>query len=344
MLDDRKRRILQAVTNDYIETAEPVGSRTIARRYHLGVSPATIRNEMADLEESGYLEQPHTSAGRVPSDKGYRFYVDALMPPHHLTGDERRALAWELEAQRRMVQEVVHHTARLLSMWTRYTAVVVAPRVSTSRFRHIDLIPLDARNVLVVLIADPGFVLNRVVRLPNRIDAQLLGRAAEEMNRSLRGVSLRNIGRTMIGQLRDGLAELGLFEDALGLITQALADGSEQVYLEGTVHIFEQPEFHDVERAKGLLALLEERNLVFSMLSELADGATHVRIGQENPLQEMAGCSLVVAGYRIGGEIVGALGVIGPTRMAYARVLCLVEATAESLGSTLTALARQSPA
>src|SRR5690625_4917303 len=161
MLDERKRRVLHALTDDYIETAEPVGSRNLARKHQLGVSPATVRNEMADLEEAGYLQQPHTSAGRVPSDKGYRYYVDKLMDEWSPGDSERMALQREALALRREMEELIHSAARLLAAATKYASVVAAPRLEASVFRHIEIVPLDEASMLVVVVSEPGFVQHR---------------------------------------------------------------------------------------------------------------------------------------------------------------------------------------
>lgn len=337
-MDQRKRLILQAITDDYIASAEPVGSRTIARKYRLGVSPATIRNEMADLEEAGYLEQPHTSAGRIPSDKGYRFYVDALMDPATPSEAERLRLREEVKMRERAFEEIIHRTARLLSLLTQYTSVVVTPNVSDSECRHLQLIALDENHLLVVLVTEPGFVQNRIIEMSEPISHDEVARLNNVLNEQLRGVSLGDITSTLIASLREEIDESALFQTVLELLTTGLERNSDsRIYLEGTMNIFEHPEFHDVERAKVLLRLLEEREAVFSILSDsIGRGDMTVTIGRENRREEMHECSMVTATYRMGNQVIGSLGLLGPTRMNYARVVGIVHFMAESLSEAIT--------
>src|SRR5690625_5153620 len=194
MLDERKRRVLHALTDEYIDTAEPVGSRNLARKHRLGVSPATVRNEMADLEEAGYLRQPHTSAGRVPSDKGYRFYVDELMNEWSPGRSERIAVRREAEAVRRAMEEIIHDAARLLAAATKYTSVVAAPRLEASVFRHIELVPLEENSVLAVIVSDPGFVQHRIIEVQRAVTAQQAISIARQLNELLFGVRFGAIG------------------------------------------------------------------------------------------------------------------------------------------------------
>lgn len=331
-------RILQAVTDDYIQTAEPVGSRTIARKYDLGVSPATIRNEMSDLEELGYLEQPHTSAGRVPSDKGYRFYVDQLMDPEVFSAEERDRLREEVVATERAMEHMIHRASRLLSLLTKYTAVVSAPRLSVTVIRRLQLTALDERNILVVLVTDPGFVRTHIVEVPNPVDETTLEPLEEWLNRHLVGKSLKELGRGLLAELREEMARTRLYTAVVDLIAETLGGRSEdRVYLDGTLYLFEQPEFKDVERAKNLIGFLEHEENLAAILSELAGSSgTRVSIGRENRQAEIQDCSFVTATYRVGGHVVGAVGLIGPTRLDYARAVAAVELMADSLSDVLT--------
>lgn len=342
-MDRRKMRILQAVTDDYILTAEPVGSRTLARKYKLGVSPATIRNEMADLEESGYLEQPHTSAGRIPSDKGYRFYVDTLMRPMRLTEAERELIRAELLARRRAIEEMIHHTARMLALWTRYTSLVLAPRLSEAAFRHIEFVPLDSHHVLVVLVTGPGMVQDRIVAMTEPVDQDELRQLAHFLNQRLRGVRLRDVGRTLLDELQDEIRDARLYAEAVELLSRGLeGGGSEAVYLDGAVNILEQPEFRDVARARTVLSLMGDQETLIGVLTDLAAGeGVTVTIGRENRREELRECSVVTATYSVGGEVVGAIGVVGPTRMEYSKVLAVVECIAATLSDVLTDLGRR---
>lgn len=342
-MDPRKMRILQAITDDYITTAEPVGSRTIARKYGLGVSPATIRNEMSDLEELGYLEQPHTSAGRVPSDKGYRFYVDVLMDPAEISEETREWLREEMAARSRAMEQMIHRAARILSFLTHYTSVVMAPRTSKTVVRRLHLTPLDEINVLAVVVTEPGFVENHVIELPAPMDEAAVEDLEERLNQLLVGKSLSEMTRGLLSSVREELPSKNLYDETAELLMRSLGSGEEErVYFDGTLHLFEQPEFRDVERAKALLGFLEQEEAFSTLLSELSRrSGTQVTIGQEHPMVEMHECSMVTATYRVGQTVVGTVGVLGPTRMDYAKVVSAVGALADSLSEVLTQMARR---
>lgn len=335
-MDQRKRRVLQAVTDDYIATAEPVGSRTIARKYNLGVSPATIRNEMADLEEAGYLKQPHTSAGRIPSDLGYRYYVDSLMSPTELSAEEQAHLRSQITANLHAIDQVFHTTARLLSLMTQYISIVLTPPMKESACRHVQLIGVDPYHVLVVVVTEPGFVQNRIIEFPEPVDGREITRLNLLLNERLRGVTLRDVTGTLIGELRNQIRESALFNAVMELLEEGL-DSRERVHLEGTTNLFEHPEFHDVERAKVLLQMLENRDVLFDVLSEHSrrSGVT-VTIGEENRIMNMHDCSMVTATYTMNGQVLGSVGLLGPTRMDYARVVAAVEFMANSLSEVLS--------
>ena len=342
VLDERKRRVLQALTDDYIQTAEPVGSRNLARKYNLGVSPATIRNEMADLEEEGYLHQPHTSAGRIPSDKGYRYYVDELMARWEPGPAERSAVYREVVAVRRAMEEMVHEAARLLARSTQYASVVAAPRLEASIFRRLDLVPLDDVRVVAVVVADPGFVQHRIVELKHPVSPAQCDEMAARLNRRLFGVRYGDIKRDLLAGIREETGQPELYDAVADLLTTGLEDRqAEKVYLEGTLNILNQPEFRDIERARSLLAMLEAREILNEVLSLAARGSgTTVIIGQENPVAGLRECSVVSAAYRLGDEVVGAIGVLGPTRMDYSKAVGMVQYVADQLSEALYALMR----
>lgn len=338
MLDERKMRILQAITDDYIMTAEPVGSRTVARRYDLGVSPATIRNEMADLEELGYLQQPHTSAGRIPSDKGYRYYVDVLMDPYPASESEVEQVRREVQARSQAIEDMIYRAARLLSFLSRYTAVVAAPRLSVAEVHHVQLVPMGPERILFIMVARPGFVFNRVVDLKATVPPLQLERLSGFLNRRLRGMTLGSLGPTLFRELREEICDSAVAEATIELLQEALRDDRRDgAYLDGMTNILNQPEFRDVEKAKSLLSFLDDRELLAGLLAETASSrGVKVTIGEEHTHEEMRRCSLVSATYRIGPTVVGTLGIVGPTRMEYARVVTLVELVAENLSETLT--------
>ncbi|HEY8346610.1 MAG TPA: heat-inducible transcriptional repressor HrcA [Symbiobacteriaceae bacterium] len=335
MLDERKSRVLQAIVEDYVATAEPVGSRTIARKYSLGVSPATIRNEMADLEEMGYLEQPHTSAGRIPSDLGYRYYVDCLMETPEVDPADAELIRRTFERKIREVDVLIRETARLLSETTHLTAVVVGPQLSKAHFRELRFIPLDDRRAVLIYITDSGFVENHVVELPVEITMLELERVAEILNQQLRGQPVESLSRTALRIVQDELKRYGaLLEQTLEFLKENLEPGEKRrLYLGGTTNILNQPEFRNVDKLRSLLSVLENDELVAELLeaTEPDSDKPTIQIGEEIKIREMADCSVVSAYYTLGNEVIGRVGIIGPKRMEYGRVVGIMEAVTRQL-------------
>lgn len=336
-MDERKKKILQAIVDSYIRNAEPVGSRSISRSYNLGISPATIRNEMSDLEEKGYLAQPHTSAGRVPSDLGYRFYVDCLMQKGELTEWESDYIRKEYEERQKELEVLIKQTSKLLSQITNYISLVQGPRWQESTFKHLRLIPLEEKSVMVVMITDTGLIRNKVVELQKPLDSMQLEGITWLLNNKLRGASLEKIEK--IGwQEIERTIQIGsnLLEQTMGLFSQALDSPEEKVYLEGTVKILDHPEFRNLEKFKSLMGTLEKSDLLSQVLTENSkEGEVRVTIGEENKHLEMKDCSIVTATYQVGGKTFGTIGVLGPTRMDYGKVVSVVEVVAKALGEIL---------
>ncbi|HYF92301.1 MAG TPA: heat-inducible transcriptional repressor HrcA [Symbiobacteriaceae bacterium] len=337
-LDERKNKVLQAIIEDYVATAEPVGSRTIARKYHLGVSPATIRNEMSDLEELGYLEQPHTSAGRIPSDRGYRYYVDCLMENRDIGAGEEDLIRRTFERKVREVDTLVRETARLLSETTHLTTVVAGPQISKAHFRELRLVPLGGDKAVLVYITDSGFIENQVFELPVEVTMLELQRVSEMLNDQLRGQPVETLSRAAIRALQQELHRYGaLLEQALQFLGTSLEPGERQrLYLGGTTHMLNQPEFRDVGKVRNLLTLLEDEQRVSEVLAT-ADGSDRpaIQIGEEIKVRELADCSIVSATYRLGGDVLGRVGVIGPKRMEYARVVGIMNSVTKHLADAV---------
>jgi heat-inducible transcriptional repressor len=332
-LDRRKRQVLYAIVHDYIETAEPVGSRTISRRYDLGVSPATIRNEMSDLEDMGYLEQPHTSAGRIPSDRGYRFYVDSLLEPTEISSEELRMIKQILTARMRSAEEIVQQLARLLSALTNYTAVVLGPMESRVRLRQIQLVPIRGTRILLVGVTDGGFLLQRLIDIGTHIEEGDLAALQAWLNRRLAGQPLEKIRLTDLGEIHNELCDgIDLIETVIDELVAGVRDHQTgKVYLGGTTNILNQPEFRDFAKVKSILGLLEQDDLLWNLVMQTAQQGVSVTIGTENPLQAIQDCSLVTAQYHLGGGISGWFGLLGPTRMHYDRVFALVQQVCQTL-------------
>ena len=325
MLDERKQRILQAVIQDYISSAEPVGSRTLARKYDLGVSPATIRNEMADLEMLGYLEHIHTSSGRVPSSKGYRLYVDSLLPVQPMTDAEKAMIDKWYKAKVQQLDQVFQETAKIISRLTRNVSLVLAPQISKAAFRCMQFLPLDDHRVIAVLMTDAGFVENRIMEMPAGSSFEDFQRMAKVINGCLAGHTLGAIQNGSLKKIEAEIGDDGLYESAMTLIDKALnSQRKERLYLGGTTEMMEQPEFHNVDKVKELLIMLEKDQLMKDILkAHLGDGLT-VTIGQENEYSGIKDCSIITAPYHLDGELLGSMAVLGPTRMEYGRTMSLL--------------------
>lgn len=325
-LNERKQRVLKAVIHDYIESAEPVGSRTLARKYDLGVSPATIRNEMADLEMLGYLEHLHTSSGRVPSSKGYRFYVDGLIPPKPVSEEEKLLIDKWYKARVKRIDEVFQETAHIISQVTGNVSLVLAPQLTQAKFRCLQFLPLDDYRVITVLMTDAGFVENKILAMPDGAVFEDFQRMAKIINKNLMGHTLHTIEQHSLAEIRDEICDEPLYESALEIIHRALDTGrQERLYLGGTTQMLDQPEFHDVEKVKEILLMLEEEELMRDILHAHMGDGLEITIGQENEDQHFKDSSIITATYHLDGELLGTIAVLGPTRMEYAKAMSLLE-------------------
>lgn len=346
-LDERKKRILKAITDDYIVSAEPVGSRTIARRYELGLSPATIRNEMADLEESGFLEQPHASAGRIPSELGYRYYVDALMSMQKLSEKDLERIYGELDKHHQQLQTIIQQTSKMLVHMTQYPSLVLSPQVESAFFRHVQIVRLTGNTVLILIVTDTGHVENKVLEFEGDISDSELDRISTLLNQKLRGICLKDLRTSIMNEIRSELIfHQEFFHEAIKMIMKATAVKSgtgERVYVDGATKILEQPEFTEIQKFKPLMDALEEEGRLYNLLSQNIHRGAYVKIGHENDTVGLNDCSVVTASYEIAGRTVGVIGVLGPTRMDYGKVLPIVENTAEVLSRLLTHMCKRGP-
>lgn len=323
-LDERKKEILKAIINDYINTAEPIGSRTVAKKHGLGLSSATIRNEMADLEELGYLFHPHTSAGRVPSDKGYRIYVDELMNHSRLTPEETRSIRDSMEFTINEIGHLVKHISSIISRITRYTTVAITPGLKDVVIKAFQVVPVSTTEVLVIVVAGAGIVRNCLVKLPVEISAANTIIISNMLGSKLSGISAAKINTAISGITEK---ERQIPKDVLNAILNGVKScirqiDSSEFYLEGTTNIFNFPEFRDVLKAQEFLSILDEKNFLHNMLQMCSDNkGIRISIGTENEREEIKDYSLVMATYSINEEVLGSIGVIGPTRMQYAKVI-----------------------
>ncbi len=338
---DRKKEILKAVVKEYIFTAEPVGSRTIARRYDMSLSSATIRNEMADLEEMGYLEQPHTSAGRVPSQLGYRFYVDNLMDKSFMRPEDVDTIRKSL-LKANDIERIIAESSKVLSQIARHTSLILGPQFRKSSFQGMRILPLGDNKGLVVLITGTGFIKNRIIELPRSLSAAELQQVVQYINHKLYGLTIDQVTGSLINELkRDLFRRMEILEQAFLLLEESMIEDEKvKVFLGGTTNILNQPEFKDVEKIRKFLNLFEQDELLYLLLQnedddEGDDEGMTVRIGSENTVEEVHECTLITSTFFIGKGSVGKIGVLGPTRMDYSRVLAVVKCLADSLSEVL---------
>ncbi|HHY38229.1 MAG TPA: heat-inducible transcription repressor HrcA [Clostridia bacterium] len=338
-LDERKRLVLRAIVEDYIASALPVGSRTIARKYRLGVSPATIRNEMADLEEMGLLEQPHTSAGRIPSDKGYRLYVDTLMQRINLSLDELRQIREIYERRTQEIEALIQETIKVLCDTTNYMALVLGPGVSATPVKRIGLVPMTEKSAVLVLVTEAGFVANRLLEVPEGIREEDLYHISGVLSHHLQGLTLDRLSLTAIRELYNELARYrSIVEQTLEILSGICASQeSERVWVGGALRILDQPEFRDIDKAKAILGLIEDVNLLRESVSNFrGKSGVQVTIGVENDLEDLKDCSLVSATYWMGSKPVGTVALLGPKRMNYSKAVAVVEVVEETLSEVFT--------
>ena len=337
-LDERKYLILQAIIDDYILTAMPVGSRTISRKSGVGFSPATIRNEMSDLEELGYLDQPHTSAGRVPSNKAYRLYVDHLIKGSKLTSDERERMHDHLVARSKQVESVIRSAAGVLSDATKYTSVIVAPKLGTLRIRHVQLVPVAERTALMIIVTNAGIVKDAVIRVPDGLDADDLYSISRVLTQKLADKPLEGVRQAFSELLRGAEQNRKLLGEALQVIEKRLEAGGDasDVIVGGSTNLLEYPEYSDVNKARNFLSVLESKDTLRKLFSRDGSMEVSIRIGPENQLPALSDCSIVTASYRLGDQSTGTLGIIGPTRMNYNRVISVLDFMSRALSDVLS--------
>ncbi len=340
-LNERKRKILNTIINEYISTAEPIGSRHIAKHADLGLSSATIRNEMADLEEMGYLEQPHTSAGRIPSDKGYRFYVNELMGGYEATQQDIDLLASAMTVKINQFDKVIKQVSLLLSQLTNYTAFLITPEMKHGAIKTVELIPIDNTSVLIVLVTNEGIMKNKRVALPKGVDSEYIPKISAMLKEKLSGLSLNEIGVKEINEIKNALGENGeLLFPVIEFISEIIDDIQKEteVYLSGVSNIFNFPEYRDIDRAKEFIEFLDDKSSVTKAVSDSQDDddrVVNIKIGKENDMDIMQNSSLVTANYRLGGRTVGKIGIIGPTRMNYSKVVANINQISKYLEKLL---------
>ena len=327
MLNERKKKILHIIIEDYISSAEPVGSRTIARKYDLGLSPATIRNEMSDLELLGYLEQPHTSAGRIPSAQAYRFYVDALIEPGTLTDNDMALIDGWYNERRRNIDDIFQSTAKILSRMTQNVSMVLTNQQTIANFCYLKFLPLDSQHAILCIVADDGSIDTNVIDIPLGMSSEEMDYLAGKMSKLLEDRNLSDISVEILQTVHTDVVEDKLiFSSLLQAVRKMTGRRQEQkVFLGGTKQLLNQPEFRDVERVRNLFGILEEEKVLKDLLQGGEDSGLKVTIGSENKFTGIQDCSMVQATYRLNGQIVGTMAVLGPTRMEYGKVISVMD-------------------
>ncbi len=334
-LDGRKREILRLIIDDYILSAEPVGSEMISNRHRLGVSSATVRNEMAVLEDMGYLRQPHTSAGRVPTEQAYRVYVDSMITEEQVPAAERTQIRRTLLTSE--PGQTIQHAASALASLTNFAAVVAPLAASEQRIRHLHLIPLSSARALVVVVTDEGVFEGQIAEFSEPLGADDLDRLSQAITRRIAGRPLRDL---IDGKLDAAIGDAALYQRVVTEVERLVRDGrlhaSARVWTDGKANILKQPEFQDVRRAQPVLSALEREDVVVEIVRPGAQGErVRITIGRENLREEMRECSVITASYYKDDRPAGVIGIVGPTRMRYSKVVSLVSFLADSLGEAL---------
>ncbi len=337
-LSERMRRILEVIIEDYILTAEPVGSRTISKKSDLNLSPATIRNIMSDLEELGLLSQPYTSAGRMPTERGLRFYVDSIINVHELSDQEQQEIRSKYLSHLIEGPDLFREMSRILSLSSHYLGIVWTPRMSSVVLRHIEFVKSRRHLVLAILVSTTGLVHNRIVEVEEDFSQSELNHLSDYLNSFLAGLTLYQVREKLLEQMRVAKnAYDRLLEQALKLGEKAFSylDDTD-VFIEGKTNILNEPEFSNVSRMTDLFRTFEEKATMVKLLDKFLDPkGVQIAIGSESQVQEMETCSVVTSTYSCSGEVLGVLGVIGPRRMNYSRVIPLVGYTAKLLTEIL---------
>ncbi|SDL41898.1 heat-inducible transcriptional repressor HrcA [Halarsenatibacter silvermanii] len=343
-VSDRQKEVLLAIIEQHILTAEPVGSRTLAREYDLGFSPATVRNEMADLEEMGLVEQPHTSAGRVPSDLGYRFYVDNLLASDFKKPESITKYLKKLSQKKSGLEDIMSGMARMLSQMTQYTALLSEPGFSAGKISRLELFPVNKRRLLLVLITDAGLVTNKVIPLKEELTEEQIEDLKIVLAKRIIDKNIDDIDEEFLQSLEQELKRrLNYTEQIISVLQEelnkVLSQEEMKVYLEGTNYILEQPEFNDISDLKQIMKVLDKEENLRELLQGLEE-ELDVKIGREIHLEEMQNCSLVYATYQLSDQARGKLGILGPTRMKYVQAISAVDLASELLSQIISSTGR----
>ncbi|MDQ0218247.1 heat-inducible transcriptional repressor HrcA [Peribacillus cavernae] len=339
MLTERQLLILQVIIDEFISYAQPVGSRSLSKKDEITFSSATIRNEMSDLEELGFIEKTHTSSGRVPSEKGYRYYVDHLLSPQTLKSNDMLMIKSVFAERIYELEKIVQKSAKILSELTNYTAIVLGPKVKDHKLKKIQIVPISEETAIAIIVTDTGHVENKVFSLPPSFDVNEVEKMANILNDRLAGVPLmelkdkiyKEVAMLLKQHIHNYDAVIATLSDTLNL------SKPEKLFFGGKTNMLSQPEFHDIDKVRSLLAMIEQEKGLYDLMKRNPAGI-HVKIGRENNNSALAACSLITATYSVGPEQVGTIAILGPTRMEYSRVISLLQFITTDLTALLTKL------
>jgi heat-inducible transcriptional repressor len=339
MLSIRQVQILHAIIDNYIRSAEPVGSRTISKREDIGFSSATIRNEMADLEELGFLEQPHTSAGRIPSEKGYRFYVDHLLKPVIVEGQYLHGVRRQFADKYYQFEQLIQNTAAILSSLTNYTSIVLGQEAIETRLKQIQLVPLSDQSAVAVIVMSTGEVEHKKVEIPQGLSVYEIEKLVQYLNTKLSGLPLLEVRMKIQSEMTFELQKLmDNYESVLQIIETTFERKPEDMLImKGTTNIMMQPEFRDVDKVKDVLEFLDKNELVMKHFSPSTPGI-QVKIGTENRENAINNCTIITATYHLNGKPLGTIGILGPTRMEYGKVIGVLDYLSADLSKMMEKL------
>lgn len=326
-LEDRKKKVLQSVIHSYIRTAHPVGSKMLAESGVLGLSPATIRNTLAELESEGYITHPHTSAGRVPTDKGYRYYVETLVEIQRLAVEEQNRIQHECTSRVKELQEMMGTTSRILSSISHYTGFVLTPKVEYNKLTYLNLVRLSERRILVIMITDSGLIKHNVIDIDWDLSSSRLQRLSNLLNEKFVGMTLEEVQNQFIEKLKEEEKDYNeLFSLASSLGKRLFSISGNELFVDGVANLLEQIEFDDVNQAKSIFKLVDEKRILSQILHKQITSKKNIKvtIGGEGMYPELKKVSMVSSVYNMHGHNVGVLGIIGPKRMEYARMISLV--------------------
>jgi heat-inducible transcriptional repressor len=339
LLTDRQLLILQVLVDDFIRSAQPVGSRSLSKKEEISLSSATIRNEMADLEELGFIEKTHTSSGRVPSEKGYRYYVDHLLSPQNLKQNDIITIKSIFAEKIFEFEKIIQKSAKILSELTNYTSIVLGPAASVNKLKRIQIVPLNKETAIAIFVTDTGHVENRTFQLPSSIDMSELEKTVNILNDRLIDVPLEELNDKIFKEVASLLRQHIQNYDLM-LYTMAETfkmPANEKLFFGGKANILSQPDFNDITKVRSLMNMIEHEDWVYELIKKNPTGL-NVKIGREINHSAMENCSLITATYSVGSEKLGTIAILGPKRMEYSRVISLLKFLSSDLTSELTKL------